>query len=308
MGKTLFNEFSWSNARHQKFAECRRAYWFHYYRSWGGWEPDAPQWKRELYVLKQLSNRFMWAGSIAHAAIRGTLTAIRQRRPVRPDRVLERVHRVMRQDFVSSREKRQWRDTIRRDFNGLMEHEYAESVSAEAWQQAWLTTRDALQWFFDSRWPALAQTLKPDDWLEVDNQELSKSSHTLRGVKVFAVPDFAYRANGEVHLVEWKTGLADRSHEMQVVGAALYVENRHAVPATHVRAKVVKLSAGREEPMTIDRAAIDRFHALFSSSVAAMRSVLAKPTKNIPLSESAFPPAANPLVCARCPFRRPCRA
>ncbi len=308
MGKTLFNEFSWSNSRHQKFSECRRAYWFHYYRSWGGWEPDAPEWKRQLYVLKQLSNRFMWSGSIAHAAIRGTLTAIRQRRPVRPARVLERVHRVMRQDFVSSREKRQWRDTIRRDFNGLVEHEYSDEVSVEAWHQVWLTTRDALQWFFDSKWPGLAQTLKLDDWLEVDNQDLSQSSHRLGGVKVFAVPDFAYRAGGEVHLIEWKTGLAERTHETQIVGAALYLENRHAVPAGQVRAAVVKLSAGLEASVTVDAPAISRFHALFSASVAAMKAVLAKPAKNIALSQTAFPRAANAAVCVRCPFRRPCRS
>jgi len=309
VGKSLVNEFTWSISRHQKFAECRRAYWFHYYRSWGGWEPDAPAWKRELYVLKQLGNRFTWAGSIAHAAIRGTLNAIRARRPVDPERVLQRVHRVMRQDFVSSREKRQWRDTIRRDFNGLVEHEYADAVTSEAWHRAWLTVRGALQWFFDSRWPGLAQSLRSEDWLEVDNQQLGEASHRFRGVKVFSVPDFAYRnqSDGSVQVIEWKTGESARSHETQLVGSALFIESRHGAALPAMRASVVFLSTGVEQPMPLSTAAVARFHGLFSSSVGSMRSVLRNPSKNVPLDEDAFPRALNPAVCARCPFRRPCR-
>lgn len=308
MGKNLINELSWSLSRHQKFTECRRAYWFHYYRSWGGWESDAPAWKREIYVLKQLGNRFTWAGSIAHAAIRGTLTAIRARRPVDPERVLRRVHRVMRQDFVSSREKRQWRDTIRRDFNGLVEHEYGDAVTQESWHQAWVTVRDALQWFFDSKWPGIAQSLQPDEWLEVDNQAISESSHHLRGVKVYAVPDFAFRRDGVVHVVEWKTGESARPHELQMVGSSLFVENRHGIALKDLRASVVFLNSGREQSVELNPAAVARYHSTFANSFAAMKSVLANAKKNVPLGEASFAPSGNPAVCARCPYRRPCRA
>lgn len=30
------NEFSWSKSRMDKFNACKRAYYFHYYGSWGG--------------------------------------------------------------------------------------------------------------------------------------------------------------------------------------------------------------------------------------------------------------------------------
>ena len=63
--RDLQNEFSWSKSRHEKFAECPRAYWFHYYGSWGGWDAAAPRDVRELYVLKNLSSRWQWAGSAA---------------------------------------------------------------------------------------------------------------------------------------------------------------------------------------------------------------------------------------------------
>ena len=37
----LQNEFSWSKSRHEKFDECRRAYFYTYYGSWGGWSAGA---------------------------------------------------------------------------------------------------------------------------------------------------------------------------------------------------------------------------------------------------------------------------
>ena len=52
MKKVLTNDFSWSKSRHEKLAECKRAYYFHYYRSWGGWDAAAP--KEAQGSLRQL--------------------------------------------------------------------------------------------------------------------------------------------------------------------------------------------------------------------------------------------------------------
>jgi hypothetical protein len=66
----LTNDFTWSKSRHEKFQDCRRAYYLHYYGSWGGWEDQAPADTRQLWVLKKLANRFNWAGNVVHAVIR----------------------------------------------------------------------------------------------------------------------------------------------------------------------------------------------------------------------------------------------
>ena len=139
MGKVLTNDFSWSKSRHEKFSECRRAYYFHYYLSWGGWDLTGPRWRRQLYILKKLSNRYTWAGSIVHAAVRGSLMAVRHNRTLNPDRLIDRVHRVMQQDFVFSRARKFWGDRIRKEFAGLVEHEYSETVAPEAWKANWAT-------------------------------------------------------------------------------------------------------------------------------------------------------------------------
>ena len=52
----LVNEFSWSHSRDRLFSECQLKYYYHYYGSWGGWEKNASERIRKLYVLKNLTN------------------------------------------------------------------------------------------------------------------------------------------------------------------------------------------------------------------------------------------------------------
>ena len=51
------------------FTECPRQYWFQYYGFWSGWQVGADPRTREIYILKQLKNRHMWAGERVHSCI-----------------------------------------------------------------------------------------------------------------------------------------------------------------------------------------------------------------------------------------------
>ena len=72
------NEFSWSITRDRVFQSCPRQYYYNYYGYWGGWEMDAPERTRQTYILKNLKNRFMWAGEKVHDCIKHTLTNLRR--------------------------------------------------------------------------------------------------------------------------------------------------------------------------------------------------------------------------------------
>src|SRR4051794_9618888 len=89
MSQKITNDFSWSKSRHEKFSECLRAYYFQYYGSWGGWEQDAPKGVRNLYILKKLNNRYTWAGSVVHDAVKRALDAVRQGRLLDKDDEIE---------------------------------------------------------------------------------------------------------------------------------------------------------------------------------------------------------------------------
>ncbi|WP_095957960.1 RecB family exonuclease [Corallococcus macrosporus] len=302
----LTNDFSWSKSRHEKFSECLRAYYLYYYRSWGGWEASAPKDVRELYVLKKLGNRYTWAGSVVHESIKDVLLDWRAGRKVEQAEVEERTRKLMRDDFRHSRAKNYWSQKYRKQFTGLVEHEYAEAVPDEAWKQNWETVRSALAWFFSSRWKDLALSLKPEQWLEVD-AGFDFAHFTLDGLKVFAIPDFAFvDEDGTPVVVDWKTGKSREGYDEQVLGYALYVAQRYRFPVEKVRASLVYLNEGKEQDVTVDPEAMASFRSHFEQSVAKMRALLKDPATNTPLDASAFPPTESLTACARCVFRRPC--
>lgn len=307
MGRILKNEFSWSKSRHERFAECRRSYYFTYYRSWGGWADDAPQDIRELYVLKKLSNRYTWSGSIVHAAIRGVMMAIRHGRSLDPARVIDRVYRVMREDFAFSRQRAFWERRWRKDFRGLVEHEYAEKISDAEWKTNWDNVRTGLSWWFASRWPKIGRQLKPEQWIEIDVMDFDRSFFQLDGVRVFAAPDLALIGkDGAGVIVDWKTGKARGGYDDQVLGYALYLQDRYKLPVEAMRAHLVYLNEGVETQVPIEPARLDAFREKFAGSVGQMRGLLLEPQGNVPLPEDAFERSKDLAACARCAFRRPC--
>lgn len=307
MGWILTNDFSWSRSRDGKFRECLRAYYLHYYRSWGGWELEAPEEVRRLYVLKKLSNRYNWAGSVVHDALRHSLLAVRFGRAVDPARLIDRAHRLMRQDYLYSLRKSYWSEPYRRRFRGLVEHEYDEPISREEWKRNWESAKAALVWFFESRWLPLARSLKPEQWLEVDSAVFERCNFSLEGVKVFAVPDFAYLGeDGAPVVVDWKTGGVREGQGEQVLGYALYVANRYGFAADSVKASLVFLNVGLEQTVRVDADSLAGFQARFRQSVEGMKRLVLDVAANSPRPAEEFPMTEDLALCARCVFRRPC--
>ncbi len=307
MGREVTNDFSWSKSRHEKLTECLRAYYFQYYASWGGWAEDAPEEARTLYILKRLGNRFTWAGSVVHDTIKSALLAIRAGREVDPQASIDRAHEMMRRDFLHSSQKAYWREKNRRDFGGLVEHEYGEDVPASEWKSNWEGAKAALEWFFSSRWIPLARSLKPKQWLEVDSKSFDESIFHLDGVKVFAIPDFAFVDDeGNPVVVDWKTGQARDGYDEQILGYALYLHHRYQLPLEKMQAALVYLNGGLERLVRIDQESVGAFQAHFARSVARMRELLADPKANVPRERAAFPMTDDLSSCARCVFRRAC--
>jgi hypothetical protein len=243
---------------------------------------------------------------MVHAAVRGVLMALRPGRTIDPARLIDRVHNVMRQDFVFSRQRAYWRRRHRKEFSGLVEHEYEEPLENADWKSNWETVRSALSWFCASRWIALAHGLRKDAWLEVDLMDFEKSIFHLEGVKIFAVPDFAYLEKDGAVVVDWKTGRAREGYDEQVLGYALYLSTRYGIPVSRIKASLVYLNDKVEHTVQIDERAVEGFREHFSKSIASMRALLADPATNTPLPESHFPQTDNLTACARCVFRRPC--
>jgi hypothetical protein len=303
----LANEFSWSKSRHEKFRECPRAYFFTYYGSWGGWEAPAGSQVRELYVLKKLSSRWQWAGSVVHAALKQVLQRAKVTGEVAPlDQVLERTRARARAEWAGSREKRYWREASR--IVGLVEHEYAEPIPPADWGRLYdEVVEGSLRSFYGSAVLEEIRATPRADWLTVDELD----SWTFEGTKVWLAVDFAYRdPQGRVHLLDWKTGKERGVDHVQVGTYALYARAKSGVSPEGVVGGLVYLApngapGGERVSVAADPATLEACRGEMRASIGAMRAALVDPARNV-AREEAFPPLDTREPCRRCPFRRPC--
>jgi hypothetical protein len=299
----LQNEFTWSKSRHEKFKECLRAYYLHYYGSWGGWEAAPGSETRELWILKKLSSRWQWAGSVVHEAIEKLLLRARAGAGLRGvDELVEQTKRRARAQWVASREKGYWREP--RDVPGLLEHEYAEPVTNEEWKRLWdEVVETSLRSFYASPTFAAIREVPRERWLSVDELD----SFVFEGTKVWVAVDFAYRDDeGRVHVLDWKTGRQRDVDHVQVGIYALYASGKWQVPADRVVGGLVYLPSGaRRVDVSVGEPALEGCRAAMRGSIAAMRERLDDAAANH-ASMPRFPMPESREPCARCPFRRPC--
>ncbi len=303
----LTNEFSWSKSRHEKFVGCRRAYFFAYYGSWGGWEAPAGSGVRELYVLKKLSSRWQWAGSVVHGALKQVLSRAKVAGDLVPlEKALARTRARARAEWAGSREKSYWREPSR--IVGLVEHEYGEPVPDADWKRLYeQVVEGSLRAFYGSA--VLEEILRTprEDWLLVDELD----SWDFEGTKIWVAVDFAYRdRDGRVHLLDWKTGKERGVDHVQVGIYALYARQKWSVPGEGVAGGLVYLvgngtPGGERVTVAADPATLDACQREMRASIQEMRAALADPARNA-AREDGFPRLEDRDGCRRCPFRRPC--
>ncbi len=299
----LRNEFSWSKSRHEKFEECRRAYYYQYYGSWGGWEAPAGSPVRELYVLKKLSTRWQWAGSVVHESLRRMLRRARATGRFQPlSELLAGTHERARTQWSVSREKSYWRESSA--IAGLVEHEYGDPVPDSEWKRVYdEVIEGSLRAFYDGPILPRIQDTPPDRWLVVDELD----SWSFEGVKIWVALDFAYRdAEGRTHILDWKTGKERQVDHTQVGIYALYAQQKWNVSPDQVVGGLVYLS-GKADRVEVkaDPDALRTCEEEMRQSIAAMRQVLHSPEENLARMDR-FPQREQRESCRRCAFRRPC--
>jgi hypothetical protein len=299
----LTNDFTWSKSRHEKFKECLRAYYLHYYGSWGGWGAREGAPERELWILKRLSTRWQWAGSVVHEAIEKLLLRAKAGAGVRgADELVEQTRRKARAQWTASREKGYWRAP--KDVLGLVEHEYAEPVPPEEWKRLWDEVVEAsLRNFLAGPTFAAIREVPRERWLTVDELD----SFVFEGTKIWVAVDFAYRDDrGRVHILDWKTGRGREVDGTQVGIYALYAQEKWGVGPEDVVGGLVYLADGGERvDVPVDAPALDGCRAAMRESIAAMQGLLDDVPGNR-ASAARFPQPEERECCRRCPFRRPC--
>ena len=294
------NNFTWSRSRDGMFRECHRKYWLTYYGSWGGWNWDADPQVRQTYILKQIQNRWMWAGSLVHDAIAAVLTDIRQGLCPELEKVQEDTIARMRREFVSSRNRYYLQKP---KTCALTEHHYALPGTETDWVEVRDHVLACLEMFWNSPFRSEAETLEVSEWLAIEEMD----SFLLDGIKVWAIPDFAYRnKKGSVCIVDWKTGRkAGEPDPIQLSCYALYGSQRWKCAPEDIVTVEYNLAHGIGHTQEINSETLREVAEKIRKSIADMQSPLLSITENR-AEENAFPRTTDRGACRRCRYKEVC--
>ena len=194
----LKNEFSWSKTRDEVFTTCPRQYWFVYYGYLSGWLESAPERTRQIYILKNLKNRHVWAGEKVHECIQRSLTNIRRGIKVLSiDDIISITLDQMRAEFRSSRSKNYLKNP---KTCGLFEHEYRVELTDDQWKEIAQNVETCLRNFYLSDTYDTLKSHSKEDWLEVEEF----SSFRLDDTKINLIIDCAIRKGNDIVLYDWK--------------------------------------------------------------------------------------------------------
>jgi CRISPR/Cas system-associated exonuclease Cas4 (RecB family) len=299
---TFKNEFSWSISRDRIFQTCPRQYYFNYYGYWGGWETGAPERTRQIYILKQLQNRYMWAGAKVHDCINHTLTNLQRGISVLDvDQIVDITLNQMREEFRSSREKRY---LTHPKTCALFEHEYEVPISDADWKKTADNMELCLRNFYTSETFSMLKELPKQMWLGVEDF----SSFHLNNTKIWAVLDCSFRNDDAgITIIDWKTGRSMSNNvSMQLSCYAMYAMEKWGVDPEKVKLIEYNLLANQGSEFNVSATEIKNTKAYIAGSIADMQSLLVDIAENLPKGEDSFQKVEDERIRGGCNFRKIC--
>jgi len=297
MGK-LQNIFSWSVSRDRLFNECRRAYYYHYYGAWGGWERDAPESVRKAYLLKNMHSIDTWIGDVVHQTIKWVLENKAAGKDIAIDAARIRIKEHLVRTWNQSKEK-QWVNGIKQNLN-LFEHYYDRAPSQELLHDKIAKAVNSIDNFYKMKITDIFSGVGRDGFLSIDELD----SFDLNGVKVYAVPDFAVKQDRYI-LFDWKTGKPSEKDRFQLSFYVLYAQAKWRAALDEVEVIPVYLSSPDCVLAPVPVVDLNQVRQYVAESVQAMHGILIDIAANSADMERC-PKTQFVKKCNFCRFRELC--
>ena len=298
----LKNEFSWSKTRDEVFKTCSRQYWFAYYGYWNGWFENAPERTRQIYILKNLKNRQMWAGEKVHECIQRSLNNIRRGIKVLSiDEIVSITLDQMRGEFRSSRAKNYLKNP---KSCALFEHEYGIEMTDDQWKETANNVDACLRNFYASDIYDGLKSHPRSDWLEVEEF----SSFLLDNIKINLAIDCAIKEGDDILIYDWKTGKSmPEDLSIQLCCYALYTIEKWNIAPKSLRIIEYNLSFNKATEFSVTQGEAENIKGYITGSIKDMQSLLIDVSNNIPFEEEKFTKVEDDRVSLRCNFRGVCK-
>ena len=169
----LENILTWSVSRDRLFTDCKRAYYYHYYLSWGGWEFAASELTRKAYLLKNIQGIDAWIGDSVHKMIKWILENQIAGKEITQAQARARMKDMLVTGWRQSLAKA-WEKNPKKHLN-LFEHYYRRDLTPETLRQKITKAVECTDNFYAFGLMQEFSRLSKQDFLTID--ELPKSLH-----------------------------------------------------------------------------------------------------------------------------------
>jgi hypothetical protein len=301
-GGNLKNKFSWSYSRADKYTQCPRAYYYHYYASWEGWQSSAPAPVKKAYLLKNLTGLSRWVGSLVHETIQFALAQLKNGRVVAEDELVQRMHARAQTDFTDSQTGR-YRQKPNR-YTGFQEHYYQTVPSKDTWRTAWSTAEKRLRTFIQSDLYVHLCRQSPATFLEIETLQ----SFTIANTKVWVQMDFARLEEDTIVIYDWKTGAINKAEVQQQLGIyGLYAQQAWPEIAANglLRGIVYGIAHDQLLEFDLDDTQLRETQTSVEASIIQLQDLLVDAQANL-AEISQFPMIEDLTICRQCQFRELC--
>jgi hypothetical protein len=307
----LPNRFSWSFSAAEDFEQCRRLRYWSKYAKWGGWEQNASPLQRAAYRLDKMDNRYALRGRAVEEGVRWMLRESQAGRPVSAEDAYRQIARPLLNRSWKESLDRQWQENPKR-FCCLHEHYYPSHQTSDP--ETWIpriveTTQRCFAHFVEKVLPRLAG-VEPSQEIHVASAAESgdPESFDLHGVKVYAIPDYAYCRGDGIHIHDWKSGAPKPGHVRQVSIYGQWAHLKHGFDPARIQVTCEYLADGTTHQEALSAARLAAVTEAIGESVADMAAYLVQEDRerNLPLPRELWELTIDRSMCRRCRFHELC--
>ncbi|BFK80547.1 hypothetical protein I3900191A7_06920 [Clostridium baratii] len=304
-----YPEKSWSISRIKTIKSCLREYYYTYYGSHRGWDPEASYEQKYSWRLKKLTNIWLAFGDVIHKAIKNIIDF--KKNNIDKEIDVDALKEFVRTNLNIIVKQSSRKDSILRwneypKGNMLLEYYYDGKLERENILEIKERIEQCVENIFESKTFFDINKGEYLNILEVDEGNFDYFFH--EGVKVFALIDLLYLDNDRnIVIVDWKTGKQNEEDREQLLVYLLYVMEKYNVPVEKVKGRVEYLLQGEHVEYSFTNDDVEHIKNRISLEINVINALLVDENNNIPKDKDTFIMCGEDFKCNKCKYRRLCK-
>lgn len=306
----LKNTFSWSFSTAADFDECRRRRYWSKYGMWGGWNRNADPVTKKAYLLNKMTNRWGLMGVATENTIMRVLRQHQAGNPISAEDAYNAVARPFLLQSWKESKNRDWEKNAKQ-FCNLHGHYYGtmedEKAAVEAIREQ---VKNCVVNFIEKVLPRIGNVgVEQELPIRTPDMGGDPENITWNGIKMYVIPDYAYRIGGQFHIHDWKAGKVKESHREQLGLYAIWAREKFRAKPEETFLYVEYLNEGKVAPFQLTAEDFQTLENRIEESVAEMTEYLVDfdREKNEALPKEEWELASDPAACKGCAFYELCK-